>query len=364
MDRSKWEYKKLSDVSDIIMGQSPSSDSYNEDGKGLPFYQGNADFGELYPTARVYCDAPSREADTDDILMSVRAPIGAINIANEHCCIGRGLCAIRPIPKVSDKMFLFYFLRAKNVFLNSQGTGSTFKSISKKVVYDLDIPMPSFADQQRIVAELDCLNEMIVVKQEQLKEFDKLAQSIFYDMFGDPASNEKGWGKLKMKDICEIIAGGDKPDNLSDIKTDDYCYPVIANGEGDKGILGYSRTRRVVKDSVTIGARGASIGNCRIVYGGFTPVVRLISLTPNDQVNCIYLYYFAKQMPYFSTGAGQAQLTVPNVKMVTIPLPPLSLQQQFAEKIQAIEAQKELVKQSIAETQHLLDYTMDKYFNE
>ena len=183
-------------------------------------------------------------------------------------------------------------------------------------------------------------------------------------MFGDPASNEKGWGKLKMKDICEIIAGGDKPDNLSDIKTDDYCYPVIANGEGDKGILGYSRTRRVVKDSVTIGARGASIGNCRIVYGGFTPVVRLISLTPNDQVNCIYLYYFAKQMPYFSTGAGQAQLTVPNVKMVTIPLPPLSLQQQFAEKISAIEAQKELVKQSIAETQHLLDYTMDKYFNE
>ena len=90
MDRSKWEYKKLCDVALIIMGQSPSSDSYNEEGKGLPFFQGNADFGVLHPKARVYCDAPQREANENDILMSVRAPIGAINIANTHCCIGRG----------------------------------------------------------------------------------------------------------------------------------------------------------------------------------------------------------------------------------------------------------------------------------
>ena len=363
MDRSKWEYKKLSEVSMITMGQSPSSDSYNEEGIGLPFYQGNADFGVLHPKARVFCDTPQREANANDILMSVRAPIGAINIADAHCCIGRGLCAICPKKGTLDLMYLYYFLISKNDYLNQQGTGSTFKSIGKKTIFDLSIPVPSVEDQQIISGEINCLNEMIALKQKQLKEFDKLAQSIFYDMFGDPISNEKGWGKLKMKDICEIIAGGDKPDNLSDIKTDDYCYPVIANGDGDKGILGYSRTRRVVKDSVTIGARGASIGNCRIVYGGFTPVVRLISITPNDQVNCIYLYYFAKQMPYFSTGAGQAQLTVPNVKMVTIPLPPLELQQQFAEKIQAIEAQKELVKKSIAETQQLLDSRMDYYFN-
>lgn len=354
MDRSKWEYKKLGEVCEVL-------DKFRK-----PVTKSDRVAGQ-YP----YYGATGIQDYVADYIFDGRYLLlgedGAKWGANENSAfIIEGKSWVNNhahILKIDDSfmdIFVMYYLNHKD--LSEYITGAVVPKLTQAAMLKIPVPNISIADQQRIVAELDCLNEMIAVKQEQLKEFDKLAQSIFYDMFGDPVSNEKGWGKLKMKDICEIIAGGDKPDNLSDIKTDDYCYPVIANGDGDKGILGYSRTRRVVKDSVTIGARGASIGNCRIVYGGFTPVVRLISLTPNDQVNCIYLYYFAKQMPYFSTGAGQAQLTVPNVKMVTIPLPPLALQQQFAEKIQAIEAQEELVKQSIAETQHLLDYTMDKYF--
>lgn len=386
MDRSKWEYKKLSDVSDIIMGQSPSSDSYNEDGNGLPFYQGNADFGELHPTARIYCDAPSREADSDDILMSVRAPIGAINIANEHCCIGRGLCAIRPIPKVSDKMFLFYFLRAKNAFLNLQGTGSTFKSISKKVVYDLNIQMPPIADQQRIVAELDCLNEMIALKQEQLKEFDKLAQSIFYDMFGDPVSNEKGWDIIELGTKCEVtsfkrvlieevvdsgipfIRGTELMALSKATKGEQIDFSLFITPEHYervKAISGVPRVGDLLIPSIN------SDGNIwildtdepRYYKDGRVLWVHVNHDTfSSEALKYIMHILLKKTYSLMATGATFAELKLFVLRELKVPVPPLALQQQFADKISAIEAQKELVKQSIAETQSLLDYTMDKYF--
>ncbi len=382
MDRSKWEYKKLSEVSDIIMGQSPSSDSYNEDGNGLPFYQGNADFGELYPTARVYCDAPSREADFDDVLMSVRAPIGAINIANEHCCIGRGLCAIRPIPNVLDKMYLFYFLRAKNAFLNLQGTGSTFKSISKKVVYDLIIPMPSYEYQQRIVAELDCLNEMISVKQEQLKEFDKLAQSIFYDMFGDPVSNEKGWELRKLESLCTHIV--DCPHSTPKKVDVITAYPCIRTselkgGEVQWGTMQYLdeqeyeiriKRLRPLPGDIVFGREG-TIGDAVILPEGYyfslgqrTMLLRV----DKKQILETFLHrtimseWVRRQIRMVNVSSTVAHVNIKDFKVFDIPVPPLSLQQKFAEKISAIEAQKEMVKQSIAETQALLYYTMDKYF--
>ena len=376
MDKSKWEYKKLGEVATFERGLTYSKkDESDSSTKGV-LRSNNIDldshqlvFDEIKWLNETFEIPQSKKLAKDSIFICMsngsKTHLGKVAFIDKDYdyAFGGFMGMIKPLNIYPKYLFYYFLSKEYRDGLEQIGKGANINNLRFAQLANFMIPNPITEVQQRIVAELDCLNEMIALKQEQLNEFDKLAQSIFYDMFGDPISNEKGWGKLKMKDICEIIAGGDKPDNLSVIKTDDYCYPVIANGDGDKGILGYSRTRRVVKDSVTIGARGASIGNCRIVYGGFTPVVRLISLTPNDQVNCIYLYYFAKQMPYFSTGAGQAQLTVPNVKMVTIPLPPLELQQQFAEKIQAIEAQKELVKKSIAETQQLLDSRMDYYFD-
>ena len=90
------KYVTLKDVCTINMGQSPDSDSYNDNGEGVPFFQGNADFGERYPVTRKWCSAPTKMAAPEDILISVRAPIGAMNYAKEECCIGRGLAALTP----------------------------------------------------------------------------------------------------------------------------------------------------------------------------------------------------------------------------------------------------------------------------
>ena len=380
MDRSKWEYKKLSMVSMIRMGQSPSSDSYNEEGKGLPFYQGNADFGVLHPQVRVYCDAPQREAYENDILMSVRAPIGSINIANTHCCIGRGLCAISPMEGKLDLMYLYYFLISQNGYLNQQGTGSTFKSISKKIIFELSIPVPSVEDQQVISGEISCLNEMIAVKQEQLKEFDKLAQSIFYDMFGDIYCTT--FDIKTLNEVCEFIKDGthqtptyteDKENGVKFLSAKDVVGGYInwANIKHIPYELHMELHKRVApKRNDLLLCKNGTTGICAIVDKDetFDIYVSLALLRPHAPSCPIYLLYAInnpltkKQFDESLKGVGVPNLHLGEIKKARIIYPPLALQQQFAEKIQAIEAQKELVKKSIAETQALLDYTMDKYF--
>ena len=130
------EYIALKDVCRINMGQSPESTSYNESGNGIPFFQGNADFGERYPMTRIWCNAPTKVANAGDILISVRAPIGALNYAKEKCCIGRGLAAITPDSSRFSAEFIYWFLKGKNAELNTKGTGSTFKAIGRKVLED------------------------------------------------------------------------------------------------------------------------------------------------------------------------------------------------------------------------------------
>ena len=130
------KYVTLKDVCTINMGQSPDSDSYNDNGEGVPFFQGNADFGEKYPSERVWCEEPKKIAYPEDILISVRAPIGALNYARTECCIGRGLAAIR-IEDEFLRNYVYHLLKARNRELNRKGTGSTFKAIGKNVLEEI-----------------------------------------------------------------------------------------------------------------------------------------------------------------------------------------------------------------------------------
>ena len=257
--------------------------------------------------------------------------------------------------------YLKGFLRS---YIIENKKGGCIPYITLPILQNFTIPCPSLVEQEKIVAELDCLSGVIERKREQLRELDALAQSIFYQMFGDPITNEKGWEVKKLGEVAsEIFAGGDKPKDFSDIQTDEYLYPIYANGEGDRGLLGYSKTYRVESKAVALGARGASIGNCRICEGKFTPVVRLITIIPSNKIDIIYLFYSVRTMSFNISGAGQAQLTTPNVINKSITIPPLSLQQEFAEKIEAIEKQKELIKKSITQTEELFNSRMSYYFN-
>lgn len=142
----------LSDVATITMGQSPDGKTYNDEGNGTAFYQGKTEFGDLYIGApTTWTTAPTRFAEANDVLMSVRAPVGSTNIAVEQCCLGRGLAGIRPIEGKSTTMFILYSMRSIEDQIENMGVGSTFKAIKKEQVYKLPIPLADLAQQARFV---------------------------------------------------------------------------------------------------------------------------------------------------------------------------------------------------------------------
>jgi type I restriction enzyme, S subunit len=172
-----WAIEKLSNFVEIIMGQSPPSETYNDNGDGLPFFQGKAEFGAIYPTVSKYCSEPNKIASQGDVLLSIRAPVGPTNLAPLECCIGRGLAALRPLDKISSK-FILYLFRALEPQISKEGTGSTFKAINKQFIENLTIALPPLEEQTRIVdkieekfSELDKGAEYLKTVQEQLKVY-------------------------------------------------------------------------------------------------------------------------------------------------------------------------------------------------
>ena len=149
-----WATARLEDICTIIMGQSPPSSAYNENREGLPFFQGKAEFTDLFPEVRKWCTAPAKIAEANDILLSIRAPVGPTNLAPSLCCIGRGLAAIRPVKDIQVR-YILYALRAFNSFLTLLGTGTTFEAVSGGDVRAFTIPLAPIAEQQRIVAAIE-----------------------------------------------------------------------------------------------------------------------------------------------------------------------------------------------------------------
>ena len=203
--------KKLKDCCIIIAGQSPESKYYNTNGEGIPFFQGKADFGELYPNIRVYCSKPTKIAEKDDILLSVRAPVGPTNLAPCKVCIGRGLTAIRP-DETLDLKYLLFFFRFFEAQLQQKGTGTTFKAITQDIIKNLEIAVPSLEDQQRIVtrieelfSQLDSGVETLKKTKEQLKVYrqavlkEAFSQINEYNIIRNVStlvtSGSRGWAK-------------------------------------------------------------------------------------------------------------------------------------------------------------------------
>lgn len=149
-----WTMTTLVEASEVILGQSPSSDTYNTEGKGLPFYQGKSEFGDLYPTPVKWCSAPGKIAEAGDILISVRAPVGPTNLCLEKSCIGRGLAALRAKDGISNK-YLLYYLRLIEKEWDSKATGTTFKAITGDVLRNQEIPLAPLPEQERIVAKIE-----------------------------------------------------------------------------------------------------------------------------------------------------------------------------------------------------------------
>ena len=248
---------KLKDCCTIIAGQSPESKYYNTEGIGLPFFQGKADFGELYPTIRVYCSQPTKIAEKDDILLSVRAPVGPTNLAPCKVCIGRGLTAIRPSEVLLTRYVLLFF-RYFEAQLASKGTGTTFKAITQDVVKNLEIPIPSISDQKRIVARIEELFSQLDAGVEMLKktkaQFAVYRQAVLKEAFTEltekkpiremssiVTSGSRGWAQYYADNGARFIRITDLTRDGIQLKNDSIQYvalPDKAEGKRSRLICG------------------------------------------------------------------------------------------------------------------------------
>jgi len=212
-----WAIASVQDIAEVIMGQSPPSSTYNKDKIGLPFFQGKAEFTELHPVAEKWCCKPNKSAINNDILISVRAPVGAINIADRECCIGRGLAAIR---YHRDHKFIYYYFRLIEKELDEKGTGTTFRAISGDVIKKTKLSLPPLSEQHRIVAKIEELFssldkgiESLKTAQQQLKVY---RQAVLKWAFEGKLTNKnvvegklpEGWKWVRLNTVCNKIQDG------------------------------------------------------------------------------------------------------------------------------------------------------------
>lgn len=382
MDKSKWKYKKLGEVATFLNGYAFKPDNWSEHGLKIIRIQNLTDETALYNCYNGDID-PKYIVHKGDLLISWSATLGAFIWNNDDALLNQHIFKTIFDKSDIDKFYLRYCVISRLEEFSKKAHGITMRHITKKDFDNTIIPVPFIADQQRIVAELDCLNEMIALKQEQLKEFDKLAQSIFYDMFGDPITNEKGWDKVLMKQVIKVVGGyafkselfkdkGIPVLRIGNINTGEFRPINMVYWKEDDKLSRYAMYPGDLVVSLTGTVGKDDYGNVCILdnsYDKYYLNQRNAKLEILGNVEKLYLSRLLKidevkaKLTGTSRGVRQANISNRDIENLVIPLPPLALQQQFAEKIQVIEAQKELVKKSIAETQHLLDSRMDLYFD-
>ena len=181
-----WVWTTLEGISEIILGQSPPSTTYNTDGEGLPFYQGKLEFGKLYPTPRKWCTTPKKIAEKGDVFISIRAPVGPTNICLEKSALGRGLAAIRGLNGIQP-FFILYLMRRFENEIASKGTGTTFNAITGNQLKTFQIPLPPLAEQEQIVSELErhlsVTDAIEATLDAEIKRAERLGQSILKQAF-------------------------------------------------------------------------------------------------------------------------------------------------------------------------------------
>lgn len=308
--------------------------------------------------------------------MSFKLTVGKCGIAATDLYTNEAIMAFNTKESFDiNSSFLYYYLLCYHwVGSNKAVMGIT---LNKATISKQYISIPPKSTQLSIVSELDKINELIRLKKEQLKDFDNLAQSLFYEMFGDPVENEKGWEVKKLGEVGELARGVSKhrPRNAPELLGG--SMPLIQTGDvanSDFYITKYSSTysklgveqSRVWEAGTLCITIAATIGKCAIL--GFTACFpdSVVGYKPNNEANAIYMYFIFKNMQKmleeFAPGVAQKNINLKILSNLSLPLPPLSLQRLFAQRIEQIEREKTEVQKSIQDLETLLASRMQYWF--
>lgn len=391
--KKDWTYKKLGEVLVVERGGSPRPiQAYlTTDPNGLNWIKiGDAVEGSKYITSTKEKIKPeglhkTRFVNKGDFILSNSMSFGRPYILDIDGCIHDGWLVLRDKENVFDKSFLYYYLSSPNVYneFKRLAVGGVVNNLNSELVRGVTLPIPPISIQESIVRELDAIHGILEKKQEQLRELDNLAQAIFYDMFGDPITNPKQWEVKKLGELFDIgsskrvyqsewttsgvpfyrarevvkLARDGYVDNelfiteeLYDKYAEKYGTPkvgdILVTAVGTLGVtyIVKEKDRFYYKDGniICLHHKGAAVESKYVDFCFKTPFVR-------------------EQIDNWS-GATVGTFTIVKANTTILPLPPLSLQQSFAAKVSAIEAQKQAITQSIHHTEALLAQRMDNYF--
>lgn len=381
--REGWEYRKLGDFIEEY--------SERDKGKGFPVFSVTNSQG----FCQEYFDKNVASKDTSNYKVvpfgcfaynPSRINVGSVALQNQIDFVSVSpLYVVFTVSEELKQDFLLYFLKSSYcmTYINAYSRGAVRNNLRLSTLKTFDIPYYSIDKQQRIVEELDLLSSIIEKKKAQLKELDSLAQSIFYDMFGDPVTNEKRWEVKKLENIIIVIGGyAFKSSNFKE-----KGIPVLRIGNINSGVFKNSSMVFWERDdklhkylmhpgdlvmSLTGTVGKSDYGNICLLDNSYKEYYlnqRNAQLKLKENVDKYYLSSILRfdtvksKLTDVSRGVRQANISNKDIENLQIPLPPLPLQQQFAEKVEAIEHQKELIKQSIKEVETLFNSRMDYYFN-
>lgn len=364
-----WEYKKLNEVCEKGSSNIVISKQTDNDGD-YPLYgaSGLVKHIDFYHQDKPYIG-----------IVKDGAGVGRVNIYPAYSSLVGTMQYIFP-KKDCLLNFIKYFL--VKLDLSHCVSGATIPHIYFKDYGKDLIPVPSLKIQEKIVSELDKINELIRLKKEQLKDYDNLAQSIFYEMFGDPVENEKGWEVKKMKDVCTHIV--DCPHSTPKKADTTTNYPCIRTSELKGGTISWSTMQYLEKDEYEkriarlkpetgdiIFGREGTIGDAVILPSGYNFSLgqrTMLIRTDNEMIINTFMHrtlmseWIKHQIEYVNVSSTVAHVNIKDFKLFDVPLPPLPLQHLFAQRIEQIERQRSAVQKSITDLETLLASRMQYWF--
>ena len=379
-----WEIKKLGEVCEIINGFAFKSQLFKEDGDDIlrisNIQNGVIDINDIahfskddYPKVNFekYAVLPN------DIVVALSgATTGKFGINNtgKKLYLNQRVAICREKTSDIHHLFLLYFLQTQSKSFLDSASGVAQPNLSTEQMKQYNIPVPPLGEQERIVGELDCLSGVIEKKKEQLKDLDLLAQSIFYEMFGNPVENDRGWEVKTIGDVCVLKSGDSSANNTSEgtlpyIKVGDMnmeenipyittSSTFVSKSENIKGIFPIGTT--------IFPKRGGAIytNKKRMTVVEICCDLNTMGVIPMNDVLPLYIYYYFVLLDFaeLCNGATIPQINNKDIAPLKVCVPPLSLQQEFASKIEAIEKKKELIRKSIEEVEMLFNSRMDYYF--
>ena len=367
----EWSSSPLGDVCTVIAGQSPKAIFYNEDGKGLPFYQGKKEFTDrLIAQPKKWTTFVTKEAEAGDILMSVRAPVGPINQATEKICIGRGLAAIRPHEEVS-RDYLWYALSWLQPTIRGNA-GAVFESINKEGIELLRIPLPPLEEQRRIVAVLDeafeGLDHARAHAEANLRDCQELfdgAISASFANFPEHAThstlgqiatfrNGLNFTRTSQGDEVRVVGVGDFKDNF-EVPISELCYARIDGSLGESDCLNSG-------DILTVRSNGNPmlIGRTMLVpeldeptsFSGFTIRIRLKSDRISPEYLCSYMRT-SEARAMLTAGGGGANISNINQRLLSsfpVVFPDIDVQLEILDRLERIQSTKKEIVQRYEDT--------------